>query len=390
MAIVLIAAATIVTGCNKPENNNSNNVKVTTHTPEYVTGVSATTVECGADVIVPQGVNIIEVGVCWGPERNPTIDDEYMSDDFPVNGGAIHVGFIIDFTPATNYHIRAFAVLGAELYYGEDKFISVPGIDLTSALIGIFSVSDTQQVCFSKGNLQYRASTDYWRFAEHQWDCIGYSNSHISDSYDDWIDLFGWATSGYQHGSICYQPWSTSTNGHDYSAYGCQHCDLHDWFDYADWGYNIIKNGGNMENLGWRTLSKEEWNYVFFSRNTISGIRFAKSQVNEVNGIVLLPDNWVESCFELEEVNQRNASFNSNKISSEQWMDLEQQGAVFLPAAGLRDGVSVGDVNSKGHYWSSTCNCVLYFFDDNFYISSSTYKYEGKSVRLVFPNDSLK
>lgn len=34
-------------------------------------------------------------------------------------------------------------------------------------LSGLFSVSATKQVRFAKGNLQYRASTNTWRFAEH-------------------------------------------------------------------------------------------------------------------------------------------------------------------------------------------------------------------------------
>ena len=41
------------------------------------------------------------------------------------------------------------------------------------ALNGVFSVSPTKKVVFSKGNLQYRASTNTWRFAEHQYDIIG-------------------------------------------------------------------------------------------------------------------------------------------------------------------------------------------------------------------------
>ena len=36
------------------------------------------------------------------------------------------------------------------------------------ALPGAFSVSPTLQVFFSQGNLQYRAITHTWRFAEHQ------------------------------------------------------------------------------------------------------------------------------------------------------------------------------------------------------------------------------
>ena len=38
---------------------------------------------------------------------------------------------------------------------------------------GLYSVTPNTQVCFSKGNLQYQASTNTWRFAENQWDIIG-------------------------------------------------------------------------------------------------------------------------------------------------------------------------------------------------------------------------
>ena len=93
---------------------------------------------------------------------------------------------------------------------------------------GLFSVSATQQVWFSQGNLQYQASTNIWRFAEHQWDYVGTQtdasgfyggtiggtvsgsdNRNIRSTYGGWIDLFGWGTSGWSSGAVCYQPWST-------------------------------------------------------------------------------------------------------------------------------------------------------------------------------------
>ena len=50
---------------------------------------------------------------------------------------------------------------------------------IEGALPGLFSVSDNKKVSFSKGNLQYQASTNTWRFAEQQY-LYG--------------DLFGWGT----------------------------------------------------------------------------------------------------------------------------------------------------------------------------------------------------
>ena len=104
----------------------------------------------------------------------------------------------------------------------------------TGAISGVFSVSEGNYVCFSKGNLQYQSSTNTWRFADHQYDVIGSDNHNISSTYSGWIDLFGWGTSGYNHGAVCYQPWSTSTTDADYYAYGGESNNLYDGYGQAD------------------------------------------------------------------------------------------------------------------------------------------------------------
>ena len=79
-----------------------------------------------------------------------------------------------------------------------------------------FSVSDSKQVYFSKGNLQYQASTDTWRFANEQYERQCALNENISSTYTGWIDLFGYGTSGWNSGAIAYQPYSVSTEASDY------------------------------------------------------------------------------------------------------------------------------------------------------------------------------
>jgi hypothetical protein len=253
----------------------------------------------------------------------------------------------------------------------------------TGAIDGLFSVSATQQVYFSQGNLQYRASTNTWQFAEHQWDYVGEDNSNISQTYSGWIDLFGWGTSGYNHGAVCYQPWSTSTTYSDYYAYGSYTYNLYDQTGQADWGYNAISNGGNTTHT-WRTLTHEEWIYVFHTRNTPSGIRYAKAKVNNRNGVILLPDDWQSSYYSL----STGAGFSSNIITATQWATLEQYGAVFLPAAGYRNGTSVSDVGSYGLYWSASYDDSddawrVLFNDSNTNTAYYNNRYYGLSVRLV-------
>ena len=105
-------------------------------------------------------------------------------------------------------------------------------------LNGTFSINEQVQVGFSKGNLQYQASTNTWRFAEEQTDYIGAANSSISSTNSGWIDLFGWGTSGINHGAVCYQPWSTNQNNANYYAYGNGTNNLFNQTGQADWGYN--------------------------------------------------------------------------------------------------------------------------------------------------------
>lgn len=255
------------------------------------------------------------------------------------------------------------------------------------AVNGVFSVSKNKKVYFSKGNLQYQASTNTWRFAENQWDYVGSSdvqrgqpggnvpgssNDQISSSYSGWIDLFGWGTSGYPHGATCYQPWHTSTHSYDYYVYGNQNRNIFDRTGKADWGYNTISNGGNVENV-WRTLTIDEWAYLINTRNTLSGIKFAKAQVNGVNGIILLPDDWKSTIYTLNSTNTSDVDYNTNIINQSNWINiLEPNGVVFLPAAGYRfSNWEINYLMECGYYWSTNRKSEYYAY------------------RLVFQNDSL-
>ena len=257
----------------------------------------------------------------------------------------------------------------------------------SGALNGVFSVGENTQVNFSQGNLQYvgSTSTPYWKFAEHQWDYFGSTQNGTSQNVDR--DLFGFATSGYNHGSVCYHPWSTSTNYSDYYAYGSSGYNLYDKSGKADWGYNAIANGGNLEKQ-WRTLTKDEWVYLFDTRTTLSGIRYAQAVVNNVNGVILFPDNWNASVYELDNFN--NSYFGDNIITLSDWTNtLEPSGAVFLPASGYRDGSSTDNVNYYGCYWSSSVyeydseTYIMSFGGGSLYPQNTANRYYGFSVRLV-------
>ena len=205
-------------------------------------------------------------------------------------------------------------------------------------------------------------------------------------------DFFGWGTSGYNHGANCYQPWSTSIEDSDYYAYGNATYHLTDQTRQADWGYNAIRNGGNQENIGWYTLTQSEWTHVINGRYTESGYRYAKATVNDVLGIILLPDNWKAETFALNNSNTQNAGYSSNPINADDWTNiLEANGAVFLPCAGFRDNFfgSIKEVNQNGYYWADECagdEAGYAYFSTSFVSpTGSNYRDEGHSVRLVIP-----
>jgi hypothetical protein len=260
-----------------------------------------------------------------------------------------------------------------------------PGTTPVGAVNGKFTInSNGDRVYFSQGNLQYRASTNTWQFATNQYDYIGSANSNISQTYSDWIDLFGWGTSGYNHGAKCYQPWSTSMDYKDYYAYGEYTYNLYDQTGQADWGYNAISNGGNMVGQ-WKSLTIDEWYYLFYSRPTLSGIRFAKAKVNGVKGVILLPNAWKASTYDLNNTN--GGDYDSNTIADDDWDVLEANGAVFLPAAGNRGGTSVNNVGSSGNYWSASCdgiNSPHYLTFGSGSLTTGSYGRDyGRSVRLA-------
>ena len=261
------------------------------------------------------------------------------------------------------------------------------------AIKGWFTINaDGDQVYFSQGNLQYigSAATPYWKFAETQRSYLGTTTGQNSTDQNVDRDLFGWGTSGLNHGAVCYQPWSTSQTNSDYYAFGQYSYNLYDQSGIADWGANPISNGGNTPNQ-WRTLTKDEWNYVFNSRSTTSGIRYAKARVNYVNGIILLPDDWDASYGGLNLTNDGNAYYENNPISSSYWeSNFESHGAVFFPVTYHREGTTINMSNTlgMGYYWSSSYYngnqaYILSFGNSTMGSSSSNNRSVGNAVRLV-------
>ena len=278
-----------------------------------------------------------------------------------------------------SWHGRTYTVEGDYM----DTLVNAAGCDSliffsliiqgSGQIDSLFSVSSTKRVYFSKGNLQYNAKHNIWRFAPLQYDYFGTYNRYISDSNRCWIDLFGWATSGYHDSTdnlnTAYYPWSTG-GSFGPSSNMAEQSIVNESSQY-DWGvHNPIANGGNQAGL-WRTLTHDEWYYLLYSRPNAYNLKRFNCTVNGVNGLLLLPDNWtVPSGF----------VFNSNDVyEGNDWTLLEGSGAVFLPYAGYRSGRNVS-TSTSCYYWSSSARP---YSGDAYLMGGYNSRYYGYSVRLV-------
>ena len=386
-----------------------------------VTGITAHSASCSGEVTSDGGAMVAERGFCWSTNANPTVADSHISSG---SGTGTYSSSLTGLAASTTYHVRAYATNSVGTAYGLDREFTTSsgggsGEVPTGAINGLFTINEQgDQVYFSQGNLQYQASTNTWRFAENQWDFVGgewtnqygtgqygtvyengikCDNSLISSTYDGWIDLFGWGTSGWNNGNVYYHPYDYEYD-EGYGGYGptdgiCYEYDLNGIYANADWGvYNSISNGGDMT-CQWRTLTMEEWVFVFNTRSTSNDFRYVNARVNDVNGVILLPDNWSAGTYPLDCVNQGNESFDTNVITATQWANLQNAGAVFLPVTGRRWGTFVEFIDSEGYYYSASHYRNLDVWEVNFgyveqgdqfvYPAHPSNRFLGDAVRLV-------
>ena len=345
-----------------------------TVTTAAITQITETTAVAGGNVTSDGNASVTERGVVYSTNPNPVITNLYNTIKPCGSGTGSFTCNLTNLQPNTTYYVRAYATNSMGTAYGEEvSFISKkenidnPPSNLTAMP---FSVSASKQVYFSKGNLQYHPANDEWRFAENQTDYIGDANSNCSLTYNGWLDLFGWSTSATNFGV------STSASVADYSG------------TFVDWGTNKI---GNDAPNTWRTLTAAEWNYLTDTRANAADL-CGVAQVNGVNGLIFLPDNWVcpaGMTFKSGFYSVSGVPFYAayQTFTAEQWSKLESAGAVFLPAAGRRYSSNVVSEQDYGDYWSATENLsenvYCFFFHSDVAGMGYDSRYSGQSVRLV-------
>lgn len=269
-------------------------------------------------------------------------------------------------------------------------------------------MSATKNVHFTPGNLQW-ISTDaadatqgYWRIAESQYSYLGNANPVPTATGTKLpvgsVDLFGW-------GEV-KPPFLGSTENSDYQpsiSVGNKNLT-------TDWATKFNSTGEDAATLyaapnqpyqkpasdgNYCVLTKDEWQYLF--ANQYWGFATVNlTNGGTVNGIVVCPrsvtDEAAAKAFLPNTEYNRSAhlygitdAFNENIISQE---TIDNNGLLFLPAAGNRGGTEVGPVGSLGGYWSATSSSAtdaysVGFYTSYFYSTFSIYRCYGFSVRLA-------
>lgn len=334
--------------------------KVTT---EYTQTLSLTTAICHGYIssVYDEALPIVEQGICYSMQHSPTMNDYKIT----YSGSERFFSCTISNLMANaTYYVRVYAINAKGVAYGEERELTmVLGNEYVPKA---FSVSSSRKVVFARGNLQYQASSDTWRFANYQYEHIGDANKNISKTYTGWIDLFGWGTGN--------NPTLTSD-------------DISNYQTFVDWGINRID--GDAPNT-WRTLSADEWKYILETRTNASNL-CGIAYVNGEPGVVLLPDDWVQPqdiSFVAGDVRQNWISGTCpNHYSTRQWQKMESAGAVFFPTTCGRIVTRITDAN-YGFYWSSSIGQESYALavtsiGSVFVEFNGATRSSGFSVRLV-------
>ena len=236
----------------------------------------------------------------------------------------------------------------------------------------MFSVSADKQVYFSQGNLYAKnegteGNKDWkWHFydEQYQYNSIPVDNSgeRTATDGDTEIDLFTW---GYDNtssnDSYSFNPVNTkgitahTTTEDKQLVYNTDSGD--------DWGVAYCSSN-NITVGTWRTLTTEEWQYLFSYDGTAYGgdnhdndirrgnYKYGVTVCGKANCVVLLPDSWKwEGAVGLGWQTEYPETQTSNEVT---WQTMEDAGAVCLPAAGDRGDSDVWEVGDWGYYWSST------------------------------------
>ena len=339
--------------------------------------------------LVPGTVNI-SCGRTW---TNDTYVEVYQGTTFNASAGVY-------------YRLGR----NAEPSFGPVAFVNGVSTTYNTMKDKTFAVSETKNVYFTPGNLQYIASKEgkeHWQLAPTQYSYLGSSNAKPATAdagtkipRGDY-DLFGW-------GEVTY-PFFGSNQNSDYQS-SITDADVNlstDWATkfnsseklYQDYNQAEPKEYSKQGGV-YCVLTKDEWTYLFTNQywgyatvtlpndSKVYGLVVLPSSINDDAAATAIIPLWRKGVTNAKHNNGTDARFDDNKIASSA---IDAAGALFLPAAGYRGGTSVGRMSASdagGYYWSTTSssatNAYYVLFNGSYFYSAYSYdRFFGRSVRLA-------
>ncbi len=405
---------------NEVDFTTSQNISAPTVTTSQVTNVTQTTATGGGNVTSDGGATVTERGICWSTSHNPTTSGSHATSGTGTGSYTVNMTGL---TAGITYYVRAYAINSAGTSYGSEvsfttqQAVTIPtvttsqvtNITQTSAKGGGNVTSDGGATVTERG-ICWSTSHNPTTSGSHAYNGIGtgsytvnmtgltsgttyfvraYAVNSQGTAYSSEVS-FTTLSSGGSHeyvdlGLPSGTKWATCNVGAnapeeygDYFAWGeTQPKDIYDWSTYqycmgdqymltkyctdASCGYN-----GFVDNLttllaeddaatanwgsGWRMPTDEECNELY--QNTTVTL----TTQNGVNGRLF-------------------TAANGNSL--------------FLPAAGYRDGGSLGRTGDYGLFWSGSLytdnpsSAWFFYFISNDFGMNGDHRYYGQSVRPV-------
>lgn len=234
----------------------------------------------------------------------------------------------------------------------------------SGALPGIFSVgagpdgqpgtADDIKVHFAKGNLRYNSSTKKFDLEENQYDFpVAWDVNHIGH--------FFWSKDS---AVAVKNPYSDSAKGDNDVLFTNKDANT------PNPDFTVAEVKGS-----YRTLSKDEWEYLFNDRPGAGGKFKPIVIVNGKNCLVIAPDEW-----------SGEIQYTYDDYSS--WAAAEKEGLVCIPFAGTREESMINNYEIVGECWASSADgfdtAIGIKFDWNSpSIAEQESRSQGCSIRLV-------
>ncbi|MDO5342287.1 MAG: hypothetical protein Q4F69_07545 [Bacteroidia bacterium] len=266
---------------------------------------------------------------------------------------------------------------------------------VSGLLPGVFTVGPGKSVHFTQGNLWCNViSMDGITGAVN---CKFYleNNQFYSHEAADYAHL--------SHFQLCYDLFRTVIMKYQNNTYDNYIIPDDIYPPITNHMYNLEKPNPNFTVYAgsvpvtglYRVLSNTEYGYLL-NRKVNDKFLYGLAKVGDYDGLVLLPDNWDVSKYSGFNYGT-SANFTDNTIGTDVWNNMQNDGAVFLRAAGYRQYDAFSGFYGRGIYMSSKsyisesgeyCYEYLNFGDGGTTVGQHARRYAA-SIRLVCDSDNL-